>query len=72
MLPPLLKVQSDGRMVGESREGTLRGVIHPFVGGTGGAKLAQFVRRECVVVYDVKVRVFRIADRNFLVVFCPC
>jgi hypothetical protein len=58
MLPSFLKVESDGRMVGESREGTLRGVIYPLIGGTGCAKLAKFISREGVVVDDVKVRVF--------------
>ncbi len=72
MFPPVLEVKGYGRVIGESRESPLGGIINALVMCASSLKLPKFVGSEfSVVVEDVKVRVLSIPNRSGFVVLCP-
>jgi hypothetical protein len=46
MFPPILEVESDRGMVGESGESTFSGVVNAFLFGASCPELAEFIGRE--------------------------
>jgi hypothetical protein len=46
MFPPVLKVKGDGRVIGESREGSFGGVINALILCASSSKLPEFVSSE--------------------------
>jgi hypothetical protein len=68
MFSPVLEIKGYGRVIGESREGPLGGVINVLVMCTSGLELPEFVGSEIgVVVDDVQVRILGIPNRSVFV-----
>jgi hypothetical protein len=71
MLPPLLEVEGDGWVIGESGEAAFGGNENDFVSFTDSEQLFPFLRRQPFEVDNVEVRVVNLSNRDIMMKRSP-